>query len=76
MIRAITGFTQDDEGHWVALLACGHRQHLRHDPPLTERPLVLTAAGRQSLVGQTLNCVRCDAEEAVDADSDDGAQSV
>lgn len=64
MRSTITGFAQDDEGHWVALLDCGHRQHLRHDPPLTNRPLVLTEDGRRSLVGATLECRTCD-EEAV-----------
>lgn len=62
MRSAITGFTQDDEGHWVALLACGHRQHLRHDPPLTNRPLVLTEVGRRSLLGVMLECRICDEE--------------
>ena len=59
MRRAITGFTQDDEGHWAALLECGHGQHLRHDPPLTDRPAVLTAEGRMGLVGHTLTCRLC-----------------
>jgi len=69
--RAITGFVQDDEGHWVALLECGHRQHLRHDPPLTERPLVLTSEGRQSLVGQALWCKVCIEEASARTDRDD-----
>lgn len=64
MKRRITGFTQDEEGHWVALLDCGHRQHLRHDPPLTDRPQVLTAEGRAGLIGMVLYCKRC--EEGVD----------
>ena len=42
MKRAITGFHQDDEGHWVADLVCGHTQHVRHNPPLSNRPWVLT----------------------------------
>src|SRR5688572_14326000 len=36
------GFDRDDEHHWRAILACGHRQHVRHDPPLTTRDWVLT----------------------------------
>ncbi|MGN0857666.1 MAG: DUF3565 domain-containing protein, partial [Stenotrophomonas sp.] len=28
----ITGFHQDDQGHWVAELACGHGRHVRHNP--------------------------------------------
>jgi len=70
--RAITGFTQDEEGHWVALLECGHRQHLRHDPPLTERPLVLTVEGRRSLIGHTLACTLCLDEPGEGVDGDDG----
>ena len=39
--RPIGGFTQDADGDWVALLACGHRQHVRHAPPLQSRPWAL-----------------------------------
>lgn len=63
MDRPITGFTQDDEGHWVALLSCGHGQHVRHEPPFTNRPWVTTQEGRASRLGALLNCVRCDAFE-------------
>lgn len=62
MLQPIVSFDQDDEGHWRAVLACGHRQHVRHQPPLVSRPWVLTEAGRASRVGQSLDCVRCDAE--------------
>ncbi len=57
--RKIVGFHQDDEQHWVADLECGHTQHVRHDPPWQLRPWVITAAGRQDFVGQTLLCVEC-----------------
>ena len=57
--RAIVGFHQDDEGHWVADLECGHAQHMRHEPPLISRPWVLTASGRDSMLGTRLTCVRC-----------------
>ena len=60
MERAITGFRQDEEGHWVALLECGHAQHVRHDPPMTERPWVLTETGRESRLGQHLRCKLCE----------------
>ena len=33
MQQAIVGFHLDEENHWVAELACGHGQHVRHDPP-------------------------------------------
>jgi uncharacterized protein DUF3565 len=58
--RRITGFHQDEESHWVAELECGHNQHVRHDPPWQMRPWVLTAEGRRSRLGETLNCVICD----------------
>lgn len=63
MQRPITAFHLDDESHWVAALSCGHGQHVRHDPPFTERPWVLTAEGRASRVGADLDCVRCDRRE-------------
>jgi hypothetical protein len=60
MKRAIVGFHQDAENHWVAQLECGHFQHVRHDPPWTLRPWVVTEAGRQSVLGQALECKKCD----------------
>lgn len=60
MQRQIIGFFKDPEGDWTARLDCGHNQHVRHKPPLVERPWVLTAAGRQQQLGQPLNCLRCD----------------
>ena len=62
MKRAIAAFELDDDGHWLARLACGHTQHVRHDPPLTERPLLLTEAGRARLIGVLLDCKACDEE--------------
>ena len=57
--RRVVGFHQDDDGHWVADLECGHGQHVRHEPPLVSRPWVLTPEGRAAFLGQTLACVRC-----------------
>ena len=65
MHRIITGFEKDDDNHWRAILDCGHRQHVRHDPPLTTRQWVLTDAGRASRLGFELDCKRCD-EESTD----------
>lgn len=62
--RKILAFRQDEEGHWVAELECGHTQHLRHDPPLVERPWVLTEGGRASRLGQELRCAKCLEEPA------------
>jgi hypothetical protein len=61
MQQPIVGFHLDPEDHWVAELACGHDQHVRHNPPWTERPWVLTEAGRRSRLGQPLECRKCDA---------------
>jgi hypothetical protein len=63
MEQPIVGYHRDDEGHWVAELACGHGQHVRHDPPWTVRPWVTTEAGRRGFLGRRLDCKRCDAGE-------------
>lgn len=61
MNQAITGYHKDEENHWVAELLCGHFQHVRHTPPFINRPWVITCAGRNSMLGQQLNCLKCDA---------------
>ena len=63
MQRKIVGFQLDEVGDWVAQLACGHGQHVRHEPPLTNRPWVVTEEGRQSFIGFELNCKLCDQEK-------------
>ena len=60
MNQPITGYHTDEHGDWVAQLACGHNQHVRHRPPLVEREWVTTAAGRESMLGRSLSCVKCD----------------
>jgi tellurite methyltransferase len=59
-MRAITGFRQDDDGDWIAELACLHSQHMRHNPPLVSRPWVLDPAGRQARIGTAVTCPLCD----------------
>jgi hypothetical protein len=66
MRQPIVGYHRDDESHWVAELACGHNQHVRHDPPWTVREWVTTAAGRASMQGYKLDCVKCDRGEPAD----------
>jgi Protein of unknown function (DUF3565) len=56
----MTAFHRDDQGHWVAELACGHDQHVRHDPPWLLRPWVTTPEGRASRIGQELECKKCE----------------
>jgi Protein of unknown function (DUF3565) len=60
MKQSIIGYHKDEEDHWVAELACGHNQHVRHNPPWTERDWTKTPEGRQSMIGFQLNCVKCD----------------
>ena len=62
MQQAIIGFVLDDEQHWVAKLACGHNQHVRHTPPWQNRPWVLTEDGRKEKLGIMLECKFCDDE--------------
>jgi Protein of unknown function (DUF3565) len=56
---SIVSFRQDESGDWVAELQCGHAQHMRHDPPWTMRPWVLTEEGRAQFLGQLLECAKC-----------------
>ena len=65
MEQKIIGFDQDELGDWRAMLACGHRQHVRHDPPFVNRPWVLTEDGRRRFLGAPLECVKCDDGEPV-----------
>jgi hypothetical protein len=63
MQRAIIGFHLDEHGDWVADLDCGHRQHVRHNPPFVNRPWVITEEGRRSKLGVTLECILCEQEK-------------
>jgi hypothetical protein len=62
MRQKIIGFEQDEIGDWRAVLACGHRQHVRHNPPLADRAWVLTEPGRERFLGYELDCKLCDEE--------------
>lgn len=70
MKQKIIGFHQDEIQHWVADLACGHTQHVRHDPPWQERQWVITGQGRQQKMGYELDCVDC--ERVGNKPSDEG----
>jgi hypothetical protein len=62
--RRIGGYRwEEQERQWVALLECGHSQHVRHDPPLVTREWVTTEAGRAAHLGTELWCVECAADE-------------
>lgn len=65
-MREIVGFREDEDGEPVAVLDCGHGQHVRHDPPMVLRPWVESEEGRQEHIGTELDCVKCDRGEPVD----------
>jgi hypothetical protein len=60
---AIVGFHQDEHEDWVAVLSCGHAQHVRHRPPWTLRPWVIDEEGRRQHIGTTLMCKECAQED-------------
>lgn len=66
MNKSIIGYHKDTENHWVAELNCDHFQHVRNDPPWTNRPWVESEEGRESKLGQILNCKKCDLNEPPD----------
>jgi hypothetical protein len=49
----------DEVGDWIAVLECGHTQHVRHDPPWQVREWVTTPSGRDGRIGTTLVCREC-----------------
>src|SRR5947209_3101611 len=62
--RTILSFEQDSDGVWIATLACGHTQHVRHEPPWQNREWVTTETGRAAMIGRTLHCGWCEQEGA------------
>ncbi|MBV34350.1 MAG: GNAT family acetyltransferase [Rickettsiales bacterium] len=66
MNQSIIGYHKDEEDHWVAELNCGHFQHVRHKPPFINRPWVVTQQGRESMLGEELNCKKCDSDAPKD----------
>lgn len=59
MRSKILRFHQDDAGDWIAELSCGHHRRVRHEPPWTNRPWILSPEGRASFVGRELTCALC-----------------
>lgn len=59
MERTILEFEIDEEGDWRVLLDCGHKRHLRHEPPREIRPELADPQARESAVGKSINCGRC-----------------
>ena len=67
MKRKIIGYHLDEYNDWVAELDCYHGQHVRNNPPFINRPWVESEEGRNSMLGEALNCVRCDRLEFPDS---------
>jgi hypothetical protein len=57
--RVIAEFMQDENSDWVAILQCGHRQHVRHNPPWQNRPWVVHPDSRDEKLGCELICKEC-----------------
>lgn len=66
MKQKIIGFDRDGKNDWRAKLACGHYQHVRHNPPLSKREWTLTKAGREQKVGAELECRKCEAHAPIE----------
>ena len=58
--RAIVGYHQDEQGDWIAELACGHQRHVRHRPPFEVRPWILDADSRRERLGTPIDCGLCE----------------
>jgi len=56
--QGIVGDHQDNAQGWVAILGYRHRHHRRQQPPWTNRPWVMTTAGRESRLGARPDCPR------------------
>lgn len=64
--RRMLGFDLDAGGDWVAALACGHRRHIRHRPPLADYPWIGDPDARAARVGADIECERCGRGELPD----------
>lgn len=56
----IAGFRLDAAGDWIAELACGHTQHVRHRPPWENRAWTQTEEGRAARLGARIDCPLCE----------------
>lgn len=60
MKQPIQSYCLDEENHWVARLSCGHNQHVRHNPPWSNRQWVTEEKSRAQMIGFELDCKKCD----------------
>ena len=70
MQQPMMRFERDEWGDWVAYLACGHRQHVRHNPPWINRAWVMTVEGRAEKLGVCLACKDCDTLQDMKSNQD------
>jgi predicted cupin superfamily sugar epimerase len=68
-LTTIAGFHRDEAGDWVAELACGHGQHMRHLPPWQVRAWVLDREQRATRIGMEIECPLCDGKVGGMSDS-------
>ena len=52
----IVDYHLDERFDWIADLECGHQQHVRHNPPWTNRNYT---QGRYEHLGFELRCLVC-----------------
>ena len=57
--RRIVGFHLNETCEWIAELECGHRRHVRQNPPWKSPHWVTTATGRALHIGKQLDCIPC-----------------
>ncbi|WP_298187457.1 DUF3565 domain-containing protein [uncultured Pseudomonas sp.] len=60
----VLDFRQDEHGDWLAVLSCGHTQHLRHQPPWQNRAWILDPTQRNAQLGKAFPCGWCAAAHA------------
>lgn len=60
MNQSIIGYHQDEINDWVAELACGHYQHVRHNPPWINRKWTTSKEGRDAKLNRQLFCKKCE----------------
>ncbi|WP_090239655.1 DUF3565 domain-containing protein [Pseudomonas guineae] len=73
-LARVLDFRQDEHGDWLAVLSCGHTQHLRHQPPWQNRAWVLDATQRNAQRGKPFRCGWCETEHDANEASTERSQ--
>jgi hypothetical protein len=61
--RRVTGFRKDDAGDWIADLDCGHKRHVRHNPPWVNHAWIISPDGRAAFLGNEIDCGECSQQQ-------------